>query len=131
MISPGSSRAISAATAVRSHSAMRNSPVEISIQAIAKQLSSPADARAGDREQVVVAPRIEQGVLGERARGDKTDHVASHHALAAALTRFGRVFELADRHAVAHCNQAVEVFVRTMDRHAAHRMSRPRCLPRW
>ena len=79
-------------------------------------------ARAGDREQVVVAPRIEQGVLGERARGDETDHVASHHALAAALTRFGRIFELlADRHAVAHCDQAVEVFVGTMDRHAAHR----------
>src|ERR1041384_5333144 len=69
-------------------------------------------ARTGDREQVVVAPRIEQGVLGERARGDETDYVASHHALAAALARFGRIFELlADRHAVAHCDQAVEIFV--------------------
>jgi hypothetical protein len=44
MISPGSIRAMAAASAVRSHSATRNSPVEISIQARAKR-SSPAEAR--------------------------------------------------------------------------------------
>ena len=47
MISLGSSRAISAASETRSHSAMRNSPVEMSIQASAKRASSPAlDSRA-------------------------------------------------------------------------------------
>jgi hypothetical protein len=42
MISPGSMRATSAASPARSHSAMRNSPVEMSIQATAKRFGSPA-----------------------------------------------------------------------------------------
>src|SRR5215510_15659729 len=45
MISPGSSRATSAESENRSHSATRNSPVEISIQASAKRVSSSAEER--------------------------------------------------------------------------------------
>jgi len=45
MISPGSMRAIAAASAARSLSATRNSPVEISIQASAKRSSGVALAR--------------------------------------------------------------------------------------
>ena len=44
MISPGSMRAISAASVARSHSPTWNSPVEMSIQASAKR-SSSEDAR--------------------------------------------------------------------------------------
>jgi hypothetical protein len=47
MISPGSSRAISAGNPARSHSAMRNSPVEMSIQASAKR-SAFAEASADE-----------------------------------------------------------------------------------
>src|SRR5262245_19760285 len=121
MISPGSSRAMSAARPARSHSAMRNSPVEMSIQASAKRFSSPTEARAGDGKQVVVAPCVEQRVLCERAGRDHADDVAPHHALAAALLRLGRVLELlAHRDAMAERDQAVEIFVGAMDRHAAH-----------
>jgi hypothetical protein len=78
-------------------------------------------ARAGDREQVVVALCVEQRVFGERAGRDQADDVAPHHALAAALLRLGRVLELfAHRDAMAEGDQAVEIFVGAMDRHAAH-----------
>ena len=101
---------------------MRNSPVEISIQASAKRASSSPVRRARDAEQIIVAPRVEQRVFGERAGGDQAHHVAPHHALGAALLRLGRVLELlADRDAVAERDQAVQIFVGALDRHAAHR----------
>src|SRR5882757_8702507 len=100
MISPGSRRAMSAASVARSHSVMRNSPVEMSIQASAKRLSSLPRAR--DRQQIVVAPRVEQRVLGERAGRHQADYIPPHHALGAALPRLGRILELlAHRDAVA------------------------------
>ena len=85
--------------------------------------SSPAGgARARDREEIIVAPRIEQRVLGERAGRDQAHHVAAHHALVAALPRLGRVLELlADRDAMAERDQAMQIFVGAIDRHAAHR----------
>ena len=42
-------------------------------------------ARAGERQQIVVAPRVEQRVLGQRAGRHQADDVAPHHALGAAL----------------------------------------------
>src|SRR5215471_8944956 len=122
MISPGSSRAISAASPARSHSAMRNSPVEISIQASAKRLSSAIDARARNRQQIIIALGIEQRVLGERAGRDHANDVTPHHALAAALLRLRGILELlTDRHTMAKRDEAVEILVGAVDRHAAHR----------
>ena len=114
MISPGSSRAISAASDSRSHSVMRNSPVEMSIQASAKRASSPTeDSRArAIAEQVIVAPGVEQGVFGQRAGRYQPHHVAPHDAFRAALLRLGRVLQLfADGDAVAERDQPVQIFV--------------------
>ena len=64
---------------------------------------------------------VEQAFLGERAWGDEADHVAPHHGLRTALPRLRRVLDLlADRDAVALRDQALEIFVGRMDRHAAH-----------
>ncbi len=95
----------------------------MSIQASAKRLVvAGRGARARDRQQIVVAPRVEQRVLGQRAGRDQPHDVAPHHALAAALLRLGRVLDLlADRDAMAERDQAVQIFVGAMDRHAAHR----------
>jgi len=79
-------------------------------------------ARAGERQQVVVALRVEQRILGQGAGRHQPGDVAPHHALGPALLRLGRVLELlADGDAVAERNQAVEVLFRALDRHAAHR----------
>src|SRR5262249_7187776 len=79
-------------------------------------------AGANHGEQVVVAPGVEQRVLGQRAGGHQADDVPPHDALAAALFRLGRVFELfADRDAVALRDQTVQVFVGAVHRDAAHR----------
>ena len=71
----------------RSHSAMRNSPVEMSIQASAKRAGSAlrGRARAHDRQQIIVARGVEQRVFGQRAGRDQPHHVAPHDALGAAL----------------------------------------------
>ena len=79
-------------------------------------------ARAHDRRQIIVAPRIEQRVFGERAGGDQPDHVARDDALCAALLCLRRVFGLlAHRDAEARRDQLVQIFVRAHHRHAAHR----------
>ena len=79
-------------------------------------------ARRRDGEQVIVAPRIEQRVLGQRARRDQPDHVPAHHALGSALPRLGRILDLlADRDAMAERDQAVKILIGTVHRHAAHR----------
>ena len=65
--------------------------------------------------------RIEQRLLGERARGDEAHHVAAHHRLGPALLGLGRVLDLlADRHPVPSRDQALEIVVGGMHRHAAH-----------
>ncbi len=65
--------------------------------------------------------RVEQGFLGEGARGDEAHHVAAHHGLRPALPRFGRVLDLlADGDAMTLGDQALEVIVGGMHRHAAH-----------
>src|SRR3977135_1117661 len=134
MISPGSSRAMSAATAARSPSAMWNSPVEMSIQASAKRLSSLPRARAiasgwllrrasaGGSLRGVAGG--EQRGLGQRAGRHEADDVALHHALCPALSCLGGVFELlAHRDAVAGRDEAMGIFVGAMHRHAATRNS--------
>src|SRR3974390_967272 len=111
MTSAGSSRTISAGSESRSHSVIRNSPVEMSIQ-----------ARAGDRHQIIVALGVEEGVFGERAGRHQADHVAPHYSFGAALLRFCRVLELlAHCDAMAERNQAVQVLIGTLNWHAAHR----------
>ena len=79
-------------------------------------------AGAREREQVVVAPGIEQRILGQRAGGDQPHHVAAHDALVAALSRLGGIFKLlADGDTMAERDQPVQVFVGALDRNAAHR----------
>ncbi len=79
-------------------------------------------ARPDERDEVIVAPRVEQRILGQRARGDETHHVAPHHALRSALLRLRRVLHLlAHGDAMAERNEPVEIFVGALDRHAAHR----------
>ncbi len=79
-------------------------------------------ARARDREQIVVARGIEQRVLGERARRDEAHDIAPHHALSPALARLGGVLDLlADRDPVPERDQAIEIFVGAFDWHPAHR----------
>ncbi len=66
--------------------------------------------------------RIEQGLLGERAGGNQAHHVAAHHRLGTALPGLGGILDLlADRDPVAGGDQALEIVVGGMDRHAAHR----------
>ena len=78
--------------------------------------------RTHDREQIIVAPGVEQRVLGERAGSHETHHVAPHHALRSALLRLRRVLHLlAHGDAMAQRNEPVEIFVGALDRHAAHR----------
>ena len=86
------------------------------------RLTAFAHGRAEDRGEEIMRARIEQALLGERARGNEADHVAPHHGLRPALPRLGRVLDLlAHRDAVALRDQALEIFVGGMDRHAAHR----------
>ena len=76
----------------------------------------------GEGGKVVVAPGLQQGVLGQGARGHHTDHRAGDHGLGAALARLGGVFRLfADRHPKALADEALQIGVRGVDRHAAHR----------
>ena len=84
MISPGSSRAISAASAgavALGDAELAGRNVDPGEREAARRRRSTS-ARAGDREQIVVAPRVEQRVLGERAGRDQAHDVAPHHALA-------------------------------------------------
>ena len=79
-------------------------------------------AGAREREQVVVAPGIEQRILGQRAGGDQPHHVAADDAFVAALSRLGGIFKLlADGDTMAERDQPVQVFVGALDRNAAHR----------
>ncbi len=78
--------------------------------------------RAEQRGEEVVGAGIEQGLLGERAGGDQPHHVAAHHRLGTALPGLGRVLDLlAHRDPPAGRDQALEIVVGGMDRHAAHR----------
>src|SRR6516164_8797325 len=121
MISPGSTRATAAATLARSHSPTRNSPVEISIQASAKR-SSSEETRARQRQQVVVAPGLEERIFSQRSGRHQPHDIATDDAFGATLACLGGIFELfANGDAVSECDQPVQIFVGALDRHAAHR----------
>ena len=77
--------------------------------------------RLGKGGEIIVPPRVEQAVLGERARCDDADHLAPHHRLAAAPPGLGRVLHLlahGDPEALA--DQAREIGIGRVHRHAAH-----------
>ena len=77
--------------------------------------------RPEQRGEEIVGAGIEQGLLGEGAGRDEADHVAAHHRLGPAPLGLGRIFDLlAHRHPVALGDQALEIVVGGMDRHAAH-----------
>ena len=116
--SPGSTRAISAAAPGGSPRRRRTRR--------SRYPPRPARSRRrrrppGERGQEIVAARIEKVFLRQRARRHQPHHVAADHRLRAALLRFGRVFQLlADGDAVAERDQALQVVVGGVDRHAAH-----------
>ncbi len=85
-------------------------------------LAALAHGPAEQRGEEIVGAGIEQALLGQGARGDKADHVAADHGLRPALPRFRRILDLlANGNAVALGDQALEVVVGGVDRHAAHR----------
>jgi hypothetical protein len=77
--------------------------------------------RLGDGGEVIVAARIEQGVFGQGAGRDDTDHGALDHRLGATLLGLGGVLDLlADRDLEALPDQARQVGLVAVHRHAAH-----------
>ena len=79
-------------------------------------------AGAGDGEQVVVGAGVQQRVFGQRARRHQPHHAAADHALVAARPRSGGGLGLfAHRDAMAGADQAMQVILGALDRHAAHR----------
>ena len=114
MISPGSSRAISADSEIRSHSAdaeFAGRDIDPG-QREARLFAGGREPRACDGKQIIVAPRVEQRVFGERSGRDEPHDIAMHHAFGAALARLGRILELlAHRDAMAERDQPVQIFV--------------------
>ncbi len=79
-------------------------------------------AGARQCQEIIVAPRVEERILSQRAGRHQPHHVAAHDALGAALARFGGVLELlAHRDAMAERDQPMQIFVGALDRDAAHR----------
>ena len=79
-------------------------------------------AGLGHGHEPVAAACVEQALLGQRPRGDDSDHVPSDQRLARPPAGLGRVLELlADRDAKALADQPVQVDLGAVDRHAAHR----------
>ncbi len=121
MISPGSMRAISAAipfTLAFGDAEVAGGNVDPGEREV---VFGRGGAAARKRQQIIVALGVEQRIFGQRAGRDQPHHVAAHHALAAALSRLGRVLELlAHRDAMAERDQAMQIFVGALDRYAAH-----------
>ena len=79
-------------------------------------------AHPRDGGQEIVAPRIQQRVLGQGAGGDNAHHVPFHDSLRAPLLRLCRVFKLfADRHPEPLADQRQQVAIGAVGGHAAHR----------
>ena len=86
------------------------------------RLAGSGSFRARDRDEIVVALGVEERVFGERAGRDKAHHVAADDRLRSAFLRLRRVFQLlADGDAMAERDEAVQILVGALDRHAAHR----------
>ena len=82
----------------------------------------PLAADLGIGAKIIVPPRLQQALLGQRARGDQSDHLAMHDGFVAALLRLGRILHLlADRDAESLADQRQEVPLGGMHRHATHR----------
>ncbi len=78
--------------------------------------------RLGERGEIIVAARIEQRILGERAGRDHPHDRALDHRLGAALLGLGGILDLlADRDLEALADQAREIGLVAVHRHAAHR----------
>ncbi len=79
-------------------------------------------ANARERREGVRPRRIEQRVLGDRARGDEAHDIASHHRLRPAFSRFCGILDLlTDGDAMAERNELLEIVIGALDRDAAHR----------
>ena len=80
-------------------------------------------AQLAERRQDIGPARLEQGLLGQRARRHKADNRARHQGLtpAALFGLLGRFGLLGNRHTATRLDQPREIAFRRMDRHAAHR----------
>ena len=79
-------------------------------------------ANSRQRQQIIVALGIEERIFRQRAGCHQPHHVAAHDAFGAAFARLGGIFELfAHGDAVAERDEAMQIFVGALDRHAAHR----------
>ncbi|MGX1138793.1 hypothetical protein AB7M11_003029 [Bradyrhizobium ottawaense] len=88
----------------------------------AEAVAAGRGAGARDREQIIVGAGIEQRVFGQRARRDQPHHAAADHTLVATRLRGSGILGLlADRDAVPGRDQAVQIVLGALDRHAAHR----------
>ena len=122
MISPGSMRAISAASVA----AVALADAELAGRDIdpGQREAVLVGGRAGarQRQEVIIAAGVEKRILRQRSGRHQPHHVAAHDALGAALARLGRVLELlAHGDAMAERDQAMQIFVGALDRDAAHR----------
>ena len=77
----------------------------------------------GERDQHIVAARIQQIILGQCSGGDIADDIARHQSLVAAPRfRLGRGFNLlGNRHLETGADQLRQIAFRCMHRHPAHR----------
>ena len=79
-------------------------------------------ANLGDPGQVIVPARVEEPVLGQGAGGDDAHHRALDRPLVAASPGFGGILDLiADRHLEPGADEARQIGIDGMHRHAAHR----------
>ena len=84
-------------------------------------VARPACTALGDGSEEIAGARLEQAVLGQRASGDETDHVAPDDRLRAALLGFrGILHLLAHSDAEAALDQTLQIVVGRMHRDPAH-----------
>ena len=76
----------------------------------------------GERGEVVVAPRLEQGIFGQRAGRDDPDDLAGDDRLGAPFARLRGILRLfANRHPKTLADEALQIGIGGVDRHPAHR----------
>ena len=87
----------------------------------AEQSARLARLHALHRDENIGAARLQQPILGDRARRHQAHDVAAHDRFIPPLFRLGRVLKLlADRDAMAERDQPLQIIVGALDRHAAH-----------
>src|SRR5206468_3536833 len=107
------------------HGTERSRADRLSVKIARRKVEPGKTERAacfGESEEIVVPARVEETILGDRARGNQTDDGAAHRRLATALFRLRRVLDLfTDRDLEALADEAREIGLAGMNRNTAHR----------